>query len=82
MLDIELMRRGGVKEPCCETFAAVAEEHKATKLPGRGSRLKLQWHKNGGWVVWGCGEGNYCVLTQVEYCPWCGKALRGNDQVS
>lgn len=49
---------------CCEDF------RKNTGKPDVGFEYSA-----GGWHVNGCCGGGCYVLTDIKYCPFCGKAL-------
>lgn len=41
---------------------------------------RFQWGgivpgNNGSWDVPGCCGGGCYILTDIKYCPWCGKSL-------
>lgn len=72
-----------MKEICCERFAKEAE---LKPMAGggfnypeemRGTQIEFD-KKTGKWNVSGCCGGGCYVLTDLVYCPWCGKNIKFN----
>ncbi len=71
-------------EACCERFRAVVEGRKSTSpiaaayaaaglCPNDNGQVTQD--EDGTWSVYGCCGSQCYVLSEMRFCPFCGKAI-------